>query len=303
MLRLQVLNPLLNFRIMNILVTGGAGQLGREVQNAVKGSTNHYIFTDASDLDICNRSVVEEFCIQNRVQIILNCAAYTQVDAAEKDIQLADQINHQAVAGLAQVAKILDITFFHISTDYVFGGRKNEPFHEDEPTEPLGVYGSTKRMGEEAIMRSGCSYLIFRTAWLYSWQGNNFVQTMLKLTASKPELTVVFDQVGSPTNAADLAACLVHIIDSKKYMNNDGIYHFTNEGVCSWYDFAWQINAMSGHSCRVKPCYSSQFPSAVRRPSYSVLDKTKIKSTFQIEIPYWTESLEKCIQKINDEKL
>lgn len=288
---------------MHILVTGANGQLGREIQQATKGSKLTYHFATSSELNICDTDAVATYCREHCIGIIINCAAYTNVDGAEKEVNLAEEVNHNAVNGLAKIALNQDITLIHISTDYVFGGTKNRPIYEEDFTEPLGVYGATKRRGEEAILESGCRYLIFRTAWLYSSVGKNFFNTMLHLTATKKDIKVVFDQVGTPTYAADLAEFLVHIIDHNTYKENNGIYHYTNEGVCSWYDFAWAINELSGHRCEVKPCYSSEFPSVVTRPAYSVLDKTKIKNTFKITIPYWRESLVKCINKINNERV
>ena len=283
---------------MNILVTGGEGQLGYEVHEASSTSSDCYFFTDVQDLDICDYSKIETFCLKKDIDIIINCAAYTNVDLAESNGDLANRINHIAVDNLAKVAKKRSIYLFHISTDYVFGGVKNTPMREDDKINPLGVYGKTKRLGEEAIFESGCKYLIFRTAWLYSWRAKNFVKTMLNLTSSKEEIKVVFDQVGTPTNAADLARTIIQIISERLYQGNEGVYHFSNEGVCSWFDFAWEINVIAGHSCRVLPCYSSEFPSPVERPAYSVLDKTKIKNTFHIEVPYWKKSLVSCIDRI-----
>ena len=288
---------------MNILVLGSGGQLGIALKKTPHKDGNRYYFKERRELDICSLDAVMHFCVEKEIEVLINCAAYTQVDAAENDAERADLVNHVAVGELARMAKEVDITLIHISTDYVFGGEGNKPLKEEDDTKPLGVYGKTKYLGEEAIKQSGCKYLIFRTAWLYASTGNNFLQTMLQLTANKEEVKVVFDQVGTPTNAADLARFLVHIIDNDKLLGNEGLYHYTNEGVCSWYDFAWTINKLSRHTCRVLPCYSSQFPSVVRRPEYSVLDKTKVKKTFQIDIPHWMESLEECIKMINNEKL
>lgn len=288
---------------MRVLVTGSKGQLGYEIREASIESNDTFLFTDVVELDICDLEKLELYCRTNKIDLIVNCAAYTNVDHAEKDEETANKINNLAVANLAEVAKNLNIVLIHISTDYVFGGGKNTPLKEDDQINPLGVYGKTKRLGEEAILLSGCEYLIFRTAWLYSWRAKNFVRTMLELTLNKKEIKVVFDQVGTPTNAKDLAKVIVKIITNRSFKGNKGIYHFSNEGVCSWFDFAWTINRLADHNCIVQPCYSSEFPSPVERPSYSVLDKTKIKRTFNIEIPYWEESLKECINRIKNNEL
>ena len=239
---------------------------------------------------------VRRFVENERIDAIVNCAAYTNVDKAEEEVETADRINREAVRNLAEAAKACDATLFHISTDYVFGGVGNTPFREEDPTAPLGMYGKTKLAGEEAIVASGCKHLVFRTAWLYSPYGRNFLKTMLQLTADKPELQVVFDQVGTPTCAADLARVIFDRIESGDYAGREGFYHFSNEGVCSWYDFAHEIAALAGHtSCKIRPCHSAEFPSKVQRPNFSVLDKTKIKTTFGIDIPHWRDSLVRCM--------
>lgn len=286
---------------MNILVTGGSGQLGKEVKIASVGLPESYtfFFTDVDDLDVCNKEAIKNFCLKNSINLIINCAAYTNVDQAESNADIADKINHVAVRNLAEVAHAANIFIFHISTDYVFGGNKNTPFSENDSVKPLGVYGLTKRKGEEALISSGCKYIIIRTAWLYSWHSKNFLLTMLKLTSSKAQLKVVYDQVGTPTNAQDLAEFITHVINEKLFVNHEGIYHFTNEGVCSWFDFAWEINRLSSFNCNVKSCSSNEFPTVVKRPSYSVLDKSKVKAIFKYSIPYWKESLALCINKIN----
>ena len=285
---------------MNILVTGANGQLGNCIRNAAAGSTDNYIFTDVAELDITNPEAVEKTVRDNDIKIIVNCAAYTNVDKAESDVLLAEKLNAGAVANLANAIKANDGTLFHISTDYVFGGDPyNTPCREDQKGTPTGVYGLTKLHGEQAIEASGCKALIFRTAWLYSEYGKNFVRTMLSLTATKPELKVVFDQTGTPTYAQDLADAIVRIISGRKFEGNDGIYHYSNEGVCSWFDFTKMIAEIAGNSeCDIQPCHSDEFPSPVRRPAYSVLDKTKFKQTFGISIPYWTDSLKKCIRNL-----
>lgn len=285
---------------MNILVTGANGQLGNEMRIVSRGSKDQYIFTDVAELDITDATAVEKMVTDNKVEVIINCAAYTNVDKAEDDYDLAELLNATAVKNLATAIKRNDGTLIHISTDYVFGGTKNNtPCGEDEPANPTGVYGVTKLHGEQAIEDVGCKHLIIRTAWLYSEFGKNFVKTMLNLTATKPSLNVVFDQVGSPTYAYDLAQAIFTIVENCKYEGKDGIYHYSNEGVCSWYDFTKMIAEYAGHTaCDIQPCHSNEFPSKVVRPSYSVLDKTKIKNTFGIRIPYWTDSLKRCLAEL-----
>lgn len=301
---------------MNILVTGGNGQLGNEMRIVAKDSPDRYIFTDVVDasdeavamlrklasdgvdvstvkLDITDLEAVRSAVRENGVSVIVNCAAYTNVDAAETNQELAELLNAKAPNNLAIAMKEVGGLLIHISTDYVFGKEPyNTPCREDQKGTPTGVYGLTKLHGEQSIIQSGCNYVIIRTAWLYSEFGKNFVKTMLNLTATKPELKVVFDQVGTPTYAYDLAKAIVAIVKEPQ----TGIYHFSNEGVCSWYDFTKMIAEYSGQTtCSVQPCHSEEFPSPVKRPAFSVLDKTKIKQTFDISIPYWTNSLRKCI--------
>ena len=261
---------------MNILVTGANGQLGNCIRNAAKRTAHNFVFTDVAELDITNPEAVLKAVFDSKIDVIINCAAYTNVDRAEDDAAFAEVLNADAVKNLAVAAKECDATLFHVSTDYVFGGSQgNVPRCEDEPAIPTGVYGLTKLHGEQAVINSGCKYLIFRTAWLYSEYGKNFVKTMLNLTATKPELKVVFDQCGTPTYAQDLADAIISIIESGKYLENQGIYHFSNEGVCSWYDFTQMIAYFAGNkSCKILPCHSSEFPSKVVRPAYSVLDNT-----------------------------
>lgn len=284
---------------MNILVTGANGQLGCEMRRLGAVSPNNYIFTDVAELDITDSDAVMRVVKECTVEAIVNCAAYTNVDKAESDEAMAELINAVAVGNLARAMKEVGGTLFHVSTDYVFGREGNTPRTEDMPLDPLGVYGRTKLHGEEAIAQSGCKALIFRTAWLYSEFGNNFLKTMMRLTAEREQINVVFDQVGTPTYAGDLALAIFSIIEAGVYEGNEGIYHFSDEGVCSWYDFAVEIAAAAGNtSCRINPCHSSEFPSPVTRPPYSVLDKTKIKNTFDIDIPHWRESMEYCIKRI-----
>ena len=286
---------------MNILVTGANGQLGNEIQKVSKHSQDHYIFTDVCDgyekLDITNLDAIRQMVDQLDVKCIINCAAWTNVDAAETAGDIVEQLNAKAPENLAMAMKEVGGLLVHISTDYVFGGDPyNTPCREDQKGSPTGVYGQTKLHGEQRILATGVKHIIIRTAWLYSEFGKNFVKTMLSLTATKPQLKVVFDQCGTPTYAGDLADVIYDIIENRKFDNNEGIYHFSNEGVCSWYDFTKVIAQMAGHTtCDIQPCHSDEFPSPVKRPAYSVLDKSKIKDTFGITIPYWTDSLRKCI--------
>ena len=289
---------------MNILVTGANGQLGNEMRIVSKGSSDSYIFTDVEELDITNRDAVMNFVKENDIKVIVNCAAYTNVDKAEDDEVTAELINAKAVEYLAKSCKDNGATLIHISTDYVFGGNEgNTPRTENEPVNPTGAYGRTKLHGEEAILKIGCKHIIIRTGWLYSEFGNNFVKTMRKLTAEKDSLKVVVDQVGTPTYALDLAKTIEIFIEKLKTVNSklstiNSIYHFSNEGVISWYDFAKEICELSGNVCDIRPCHSDEFPSKVKRPSYSVLDKTKIKNKLNITIPYWKESLKNCIKNL-----
>lgn len=282
-----------------ILVTGANGQLGNEMRKLGAVSPNEYIFTDVAELDITDRDAVMAFTQENDIKIIVNCAAYTNVDKAEDDEATAELINATAVRNLAEAMKATDGTLFHVSTDYVFGTDGNTPRTEEMPTNPLGAYGRTKLHGEQAISEVGTKAIVIRTAWLYSEFGNNFLKTMLRLTAEKENLNVVFDQVGTPTYAGDLALAIFSIIEGDYYAGNEGIYHFSNEGVCSWYDFAQEIaTAMRHDKCKINPCHSNEFPSKVTRPPFSVLDKTKIKQTFGIEIPHWRESMIYCLKRI-----
>lgn len=287
---------------MNILVTGANGQLGNEMRIVAKNSADNYIFTDVAELDITNAEAVEKMVMDNDVKIIINCAAYTNVDKAEDDSEFAEILNAKAAENLAVAMKKNDGLLVHVSTDYVFGGTKNNtPCKEDEPANPTGVYGVTKLHGEQAIIASGCRHIIIRTAWLYSEFGKNFLKTMLNLTATKPRLKVVFDQVGTPTYAYDLALAIFDIVENRKYEGNDGVYHYSNEGVCSWFDFTKMIAEYAGNTqCDIQPCHSDEFPSKVVRPSYSVLDKTKIKATFGTVVPYWTDSLKVCMNNLRN---
>ena len=318
---------------MTVLVTGANGQLGNEIRIVSKNSSDKFIFTDVIDaseesivmlnklagqvidittikLDITNLDAIRLLIKENDVKVVVNCAAWTNVDGAEdpNKYELVESLNAKAPENLAIAMKEVGGLLVHISTDYVFGGDPyNTPCKEDQKGTPTGVYGLTKLHGEQAIQRTGVDYLIFRTAWLYSEFGKNFVKTMLNLTTTKPQLKVVFDQAGTPTYARDLAdAILVALEDYKQDVSNSylsianyaksGVYHFSNEGVCSWFDFTKMIAEYSGHTeCDIRPCHSDEFPSPVRRPAYSVLDKTKVKETFGISVPYWTDSLKKCM--------
>lgn len=289
--------------MLNILITGSNGQLGNEMQRLGATSANRYIYTDVAELDITDKAAVERCVADNGIDVIVNCAAYTNVDKAEEDIATARKINCDAVRNLAEAAKAHGATLIHVSTDYVFDGMSNIPLREDAPTAPTGVYGITKLEGEQAIAESGCKALIFRTAWLYSEFGNNFVKTMMRLTAERENLNVVFDQVGTPTYAGDLARTIFGIVESGKYEGSEGIYHFSDEGVCSWYDFACATAELAGNTgCRIAPCHSDEFPSKVKRPNFSVLDKTKVKQTFGITIPHWHTSLKKCVETLKSQK-
>ena len=312
---------------MKILVTGGCGQLGMclrrsfadaqddnsVILNGVKNLS--VVYTDVVEapdtlfLDITDIAAVKAFVAEHQIDTIINCAAYTNVDAAEDNEPLAELLNAKAVENLAVAMKEVDGLLVHISTDYVFGAEPyNTPCREDQKGTPTGAYGRTKLHGEEAILRSGVRHVIIRTAWLYSEFGKNFVKTMLRLTAEKSSLKVVFDQVGTPTYAGDLAEAIVAILCHSNPSHSErseesvtGIYHFSNEGVCSWYDFARMIAEYSSHTaCDIQPCHSDEFPSKVHRPAYSVLDKTKIKDTFGLRIPYWTDSLKKCVWNLSE---
>ena len=319
---------------MNILVTGANGQLGNEMRILAKNSADKYVFTDvvnaseesivmlkklAGDdintdtehLDITKLDDIREIVSCEKIDAIVNCAAWTNVDAAETAGEIVETLNATAPENLAKAMKEINGLLIHISTDYVFGGDPyNTPCKEDQKGTPTGVYGLTKLHGEQKIQATGCNYVILRTAWLYSEFGRNFVKTMLNLTATKPQLKVVFDQVGTPTYARDLAQAIATILED--YKNSltanlspltyakSGIYHFSNEGVCSWFDFTKMIAEYASNTgCDIQPCHSDEFPSPVKRPAYSVLDKTKVKETFGISIPYWTESLKKCIGYLN----
>lgn len=294
---------------MNILVTGANGQLGNEMRIISKQSDDKYIFTDVNQveglettyLDITDLEAIRKMVAENNVNAIVNCAAWTNVDGAEEPEKyaLVEKLNATAPENLAKAIKEVNGWLVQISTDYVFGKEPyNTPCKEDQKGTPTGVYGATKLLGEQKIIATGCKHIIIRTAWLYSEFGKNFCKTMLNLTATKPQLKVVFDQCGTPTYAWDLATAIVAALKNPV----EGVYHYSNEGVCSWFDFTKMIAEYSGQtSCDIQPCHSNEFPSPVTRPSYSVLDKTKIKETFGIKVPYWTESLKKCINNLKNQ--
>ena len=285
--------------MLNILITGANGQLGSSLRQLGSVSPNNYLATDVAELDITDAGAVLQTVKEQRIDVIVNCAAYTNVERAEEDEPTADLLNHKAAAYLAAAAKETGATLIHVSTDYVFDGTAHLPYTEDTPTAPLGVYGRTKLAGERAVAESGCKYLTFRTAWLYSEYGNNFLKTMLRLTAEKERLNVVFDQAGTPTYAGDLAMTIFSIVEGGYFAGNEGLYHFSNEGVASWYDFAAEIAAAAGHDkCRIRPCRTAEFPTKAARPAYSVLDKSKIKETFGLEIPHWRESMLYCLKNM-----
>lgn len=293
-----------------ILVTGANGQLGNEIRIVAQSSSDSYIFTDINHidgvettyLDITDLKAVRKIVTEHQVNAIVNCAAYTNVDKAEEDVALCTLLNRQAPENLAIAMKEVDGLLVHISTDYVFGGDSyNTPYKEEQQGTPTGVYGYTKFLGEQAIQAVGCNHVIIRTAWLYSEFGKNFCKTMMNLTATKPQLKVVFDQVGAPTYALDLARAIAMVLE-RFDGSQTGIYHYSNEGVCSWFDFTKMIAEYSGKTeCDVQPCHSDEFPSPVKRPSYSVLDKTKIKKVFGVKIPYWTDSLKQCISNLKNQ--
>lgn len=318
---------------MNILVTGANGQLGNEMRIIARSSSDKYIFTDINQvkgveteyLDITDLDAVRKVVKERGVDVIVNCAAYNNVDAAESNVALVEKLNAEAPENLAIAMRDVDGLLVHISSDYVFGKEPyNTPCKEDQTGTPTGAYGMAKLHGEQRVAAAGCKHIIIRTAWMYSEFGKNFCKTMMNLTATKPQLKVVFDQVGTPTYALDLAEAIVVVLNDyaasvisserdssvisterqrveKSTYHKSGIYHYSNEGVCSWYDFTKMIAEYNGTtSCDIQPCHSNEFPSPVTRPSYSVLDKTKIKETFGIKVPYWTDSLKKCIANLKN---
>lgn len=287
-----------NTPLKNVLITGANGQLGNEMRLvAATDAERVYHFTDVAELDICDEEAIERFVVEHGVDCIVNCAAYTNVNKAEEDAELCDKLNHLSPANLARVAANHGAALIHVSTDYVFNGQHFIPYKEDDATCPNSVYGTTKLAGEEAIMKLCPEAVIIRTAWLYSTFGNNFVKTMLRLGSERAELGVVFDQIGSPTYARDLARAIHHIVAVGVV---PGIYHYSNEGVCSWYDFTKAIFELGGiTTCALKPLHTDEYPTPAARPHYSVLDKTKIKQTYGVEVPYWMDSLRECIEQIS----
>lgn len=287
---------------MNILVTGANGQLGNEMQVLARENLQHtYFFTDVQELDICDEQAVYAYVSEHKIDIIVNCAAYTAVDKAEDNVELCDKLNNIALGYLARAAQANGAAMIQVSTDYVFDGTAHIPYTEEEPTCPASVYGSTKLAGEQNVMDHCEKAMVIRTAWLYSIYGNNFVKTMIRLGQERDSLGVIFDQIGTPTYANDLAQAIFAAINKGVVR---GIYHFSDEGVCSWYDFTIAIHRLAGiASCKVKPLHTADYPAKAPRPHYSVLDKTKIKDTFGIEIPHWEESLKRCINQLRMETL
>ncbi|MCC8188160.1 MAG: dTDP-4-dehydrorhamnose reductase [Bacteroides sp.] len=282
---------------MNILITGAHGQLGNEMRRlSVRYPVYTCFFTDVQELDICDKEAVGKYIADHDIGLIVNCAAYTAVDRAEEDQELCDRINHLAPGYLAEAAERVGASLIHVSTDYVFDGTAHIPYTEDSPTCPASVYGATKLAGEQAVRKNCKKAAIIRTSWLYSTFGNNFVKTMIRLGRERDALGVIFDQVGTPTYAADLAQVIFVMMEKGGV---PGIYHFSNEGVCSWYDFTKAIHRLSGiTSCKVSPLHTADYPTLAARPHYSVLDKTRIKKTYDIEIPYWQDSLAACIHAL-----
>lgn len=287
---------------MNILVTGANGQLGNEMQVLARENLQHtYFFTDVQELDICDEQAVYAYVSEHKIDIIVNCAAYTAVDKAEDNVELCDKLNNIAPGYLTRAAQANGAAMIQVSTDYVFDGTAHIPYTEEEPTCPASVYGSTKLAGEQNVMDHCEKAMVIRTAWLYSIYGNNFVKTMIRLGQERDSLGVIFDQIGTPTYANDLAQAIFAAINKGVVR---GIYHFSDEGVCSWYDFTVAIHRLAGiASCKVKPLHTADYPAKAPRPHYSVLDKTKIKDTFGIEIPHWEESLKRCINQLRMETL
>lgn len=287
---------------MNILVTGANGQLGRWMERLATGGNNSYHFARRADIDVTRRDVLMNYVLHNGIDCIVNCAAYTNVDKAEEEQQQADMVNHVAVAYMADAMKAVGGLLVHFSTDYVFGGEQQvSPITEDRPMSPCGAYGMTKASGDMAIMKSGCRYIIFRTSWLYGEEGHNFLKTMLRVLPEGGQRKVVFDQIGTPTYVGGLAEVVYSLLESGDYIGKEGLYNYSDEGVCSWYDFAVEIARQKGiNNCTIMPCRSHEYPTAAVRPAYSVLDKTLVKQTFGVVIPHWTESLARCLDRMSD---
>ncbi len=291
---------------MNILITGSNGQLGSEIKDLVSNYKHFYFFfKDLPELNICNADAIETFIVNQKINTVINCAAYTEVDNAEVNAEIAEEVNAKGVLNLVNALKKVNGKIIHISTDYVFDGNNYMPYQETDEVNPIGVYGNTKRKGELAVVNSDLDGFVIRTSWLYSAYGNNFVKTMLRLGNERDQLPVIFDQVGSPTNASDLAKICLDILSDKslaKISAKGKIYHYSNEGVTSWYDFAIAIMELGSINCKVKPIETKHYPTPAKRPHFSVLNKSKIKLDFNIEIPHWKNSLEKCIEKLNSNK-
>jgi dTDP-4-dehydrorhamnose reductase len=289
---------------MRVLITGSNGQLGSEIKElAANYKKLDFIFKDLPELDICNFEALQAFIIDYNINIVINCAAYTAVDKAEEDAEIAKKVNSNGVLNLVNALETIDGKLIHISTDYVFDGNHFLPYKESDPVSPIGVYGETKRAGELAALNSAIDAIVIRTSWLYSSYGNNFVKTMLRLGNEKENLGVIFDQVGTPTYARDLAKTCLEIltaVNSAKISNNGNLYHYSNEGVASWYDFAISIMELGRQNCKVNPIQTKDYLTLAKRPQYSVLNKSKIKTDFKIEIPYWRDSLKDCIEKIKN---
>ncbi len=286
---------------MKILVTGGNGQLGNELRDlcGTVGCDIEFVYTDIDELDITSESEVEDFVSKHSFDAIINCAAYTAVDKAEDHVDNARRVNVDAVGNLGRVAHKYGMKMIHVSTDYVFDGRAYVPYKEDDMTNPIGVYAKTKFEGEELLFAVNNEAIVVRTSWLYSTYGNNFVKTMIKLGNDRDVLTVIYDQIGTPTYASDLAKAISKIITGEKWVS--GVYHFSNEGVCSWYDFAKEIHEIAGIECNVKPIETFEYPVKTPRPHYSVLNKRKIKETYGVDVPHWKDALKRCISKLNNQ--
>jgi dTDP-4-dehydrorhamnose reductase len=289
---------------MRVLITGSNGQLGSEIKElAANYKKLDFVFKDLPELDICNFEALQAFIIDYNINIVINCAAYTAVDKAEEDAEIAEKVNSKGVLNLVNALQTVNGKLIHISTDYVFDGDHFLPYKETDPVSPVGVYGETKRAGELAVINSDIDSIVIRTSWLYSSNGNNFVKTMLRLGKEKESLGVIFDQVGTPTYARDLAKTCLEIltgVNALKISKNGNLYHYSNEGVASWYDFAISIMELGGVNCKVKPIQTRDYLTLAKRPQYSVLNKSKIKTDFKIEIPYWRDSLKDCIEKIKN---
>ena len=289
---------------MRVLITGSNGQLGSEIKELENNYNKvDFIFKDLPELDICNFQVLQAFIIDNNINAVINCAAYTAVDKAEEESIIATKVNYEGVLNIVNALQTVNGKLIHISTDYVFDGNNFLPYKELDPVSPIGVYGETKRAGELSVINSDIDSIVIRTSWLYSSYGNNFVKTMLRLGNEKENLGVIFDQVGTPTYARDLAKTCLEIltgVNSVKISKNGNLYHYSNEGVASWYDFAISIMELGGENCKVKPIQTKDYPTLAKRPHFSVLNKSKIKTDFKIEIPYWRDSLKDCIEKIKN---